>query len=140
MTQIQRQLPLIVQRAVKKNKKWILDLNRSQLIDGLDSEGRDLGEYSPNTIRRKREDPARTLTGMNISLFDTGQFHKDLFLTINDLVLELDNSNAKTGKLTLIFGDDIIGLDKMSVDLLIEKILPDILNDLEKLINGVRYV
>lgn len=135
---LQKQLPKIVEKAVRKNKDYILWLNQSQLKAGLDSDDRTLGTYAIETIRLKESNPKRTLTGYNISLYDTGSFHNKMKLAVKDMILTIDSGDKKRDMLTHFYGENILGLDETSINLLIEKIMPEIINEISELINGVR--
>lgn len=113
-----------IESIVYQNKEQIIDLNReNQLFDmGIDSNGKNLLEYSQATIRikiKKKQPIDRT------TLFDTGEFYKGFFIKFNpsNYTLEIWSSDKKTTKLIEKYGKDIFGLIPKNIEYLDEKII-----------------
>jgi len=88
----------------------IIRLNtENQLFEeGIDSEGRDLGEYRPFTIEVKRK------TGLpwdHVTLYQTGEFYASFRVTYDANGFSIDADGDKSDKnLFEVFGENITGL------------------------------
>jgi hypothetical protein len=102
-------------------RKLIIELNtKSQLYnDGVDGNGKQLGEYSPFTIEEKKRKGQRF---DHVTLKDTGAFYEsfELFRTNNAIFVEADVFKEDTNLLEE-WGKDILGLNEKSLIVLREK-------------------
>ena len=119
-----------------KVQNYIIDLNTegeqtSQLYNlGIDSEGNNLGEYSPYTIQFKVEKGQRF---DHITLKDTGDFYETFKVKPTKKGFELTaNPNKDDDNLFEIYGKEIVGLTKDNQKLLIAFISSDFEKELEK--------
>ena len=95
----------------------IIRLNTEDQLeeDGVDSLGRQLGEYSPYTVEIKRSKGQRT---DHITLKDTGAFYGSFKVVVNSrgYTIEADDRSLYEVPLTDSFGLDILGLTDENVD------------------------
>jgi len=122
---------------------FIVELNTegqptSQLYEfGIDSEGKTLGQYSPNTIEGV---PGRFLGKKqkgqrfdHITLRDTGRFYSTFRVVVgrNAFIIFADGRKADTN-LFDEFGEDIAGLTEQNIENLVEYIGPLVADEVEK--------
>ncbi|MFM7856693.1 MAG: hypothetical protein ACKO96_33400, partial [Flammeovirgaceae bacterium] len=94
----------------------IIRLNtENQLFEeGIDSEGRDLGEYRPFTIEVKRK------TGLpwdHVTLFQTGEFYASFRVTYDANGFSIDANGDKPDKnLFDVYGDNVLGLTSFNME------------------------
>jgi hypothetical protein len=95
-------------QSAQEIKDLALDLNRLQLqAEGVDSEGKKLGQYSPATKRIKQ---AKGQDISHITLLDTGEFQGKLFLDTKQLPIFIGSKDSKTPKIFKRFGPGVLGL------------------------------
>ena len=102
---------------ISDNKQQIADLNREQLMDGFNKEGKKLKKYQSNSYaaRKNRMNSAPGLG--NPDLYLTGRFHEAMNVKINSKVsYEIFSADSKTSDLTKKYGKDIFGLTEESRD------------------------
>ena len=121
---------------------WIEEANRKQLLTGKNSFDVKLsdigGGYSDFTLQNNTSSISKTRNDVN--LYDTGEFHKSITVTVDTSLLEIDADPFKTdenGKTTSLFdewGEDIIGLNEENlqelIDTLKDKLIIEILKKL----------
>lgn len=116
--------------------KFVISLNLyNQLFDqGVDSEGRVIGYYKPETQRRR----PNKIAGTPYTLHDTGEFYDSVRVELLDGELEFRSDEMKDdGSMVEIYGDSILGLTQESQEMLIGAIKNENIADiLEKLIFG----
>ena len=107
----------------------VAQLNREQLLEGRDAQGRLLsdigGEYSDLTLELHPEKSRFTVT-----LFDTGEYHQSINarVTPEGYIIEGDHFKDDFGIITDLtdrWGEDIEGLNEESLIRLAEEILID---------------
>ena len=107
---------LDIHRAVKttlgEGRELMLDLNRDQLMQGKRSDGSDITpEYTYFTRLRKMEQGANPDV---VSLYDTGDFQREMYLDVGNDTLEIDSMDDKSSELKDKYGEGIFGLDDTS--------------------------
>lgn len=124
----------IALQSFQEHKEEAMDLNtESQLFDqGVDSKGRDLGEYTPFTVQIKRAKGQKTDF---ITLKDEGDFYEGFFVKANKFPVVFDSRDSKKKKLVERFGKDIFGLTQQSVNELNEEYIKETIQ--EKFKSGV---
>lgn len=92
---------------LKRHEQFILDLNREQMMAGLDADGQPLGEYQSEeyAIMKLAYNPAGV-----VDLRLTGSFHNEMFITDEGGIWSTD---SKTEKLVELYGN-IFGLTEAS--------------------------
>lgn len=102
----------------KRMRDLIIRLNtEDQLYNkGIDSRGRELGNYSPFTIEIKIEKGQRY---DHITLNDTGDFYKSFRVLLNGSDIKIDYNDEGKG-LALDWGEDIIGLTEENLQRVID--------------------
>lgn len=88
--------------------------------DGEDGQGNSLGEYHFNTVAIKELKGQKT---SNITLKDTGDYHKSHRLSISGLVTA--DTQKPDQDLAVEFGKDILVLSNKGQDVMIKKFLKD---------------
>lgn len=97
-------------KIIDDNDEVILDLNRRQLMSGIDAKGKSLGDYkNPSYALMKKTLNPKGVVDLNL----TGDFH-DSMLLVNNLPIEIDAFDGKTNDLKNKYGQDIFGLTKES--------------------------
>ena len=122
--------PILIIRQILSDRailNWIEQANRRQLFAGknsLDVKLSDIGGgYSDLTLELHPEKQRDV-----VNLYDTGEFHKSITVTVDTNLLQLDADPFKTddnGNETDLFeewGEDIIGLNEENLQQLIEVI------------------
>lgn len=96
--------------ALFQNKDAIVDLNREQMREGLTSKGYYIApDYSNSYAREKLERSTYNAPVGVPDLFDTGSFHKGMFVNIFADTFSITSKDEKTGDLTERY-KDIFGL------------------------------
>lgn len=93
-----------IDKLIKENEPEIVDANTSQLMDGVDSQGKSLGEYKSKSYAdyKLMKNPKGV-----VDLKNEGDFHTGFFIDDKN---RLDSKDSKTGKLTSWYGEGIFGL------------------------------
>lgn len=90
----------------------IASQQRDQLFQGRTSKGTQIKpKYRPRTIQIKKKKGQPT---DRVTLKDTGDFHKAVFLDVRQDTLVLDSADSKAQKLIDKYDPGIFGLDKTS--------------------------
>lgn len=88
--------------AAKEQQELALDLNRFQLIGGIDGDGKSLGEYSKSNRKKSgRRD-----------LYDTGDFQGAMYLDTKQIPIFIESKDKKTPILKAVHGAAILKLTK----------------------------
>lgn len=121
----------------KDFQKFIISLNQNdQLFDeGIDSLGVSLGEYSDFTKLKKKQDGQRF---DHITLLDTGGFYKSFKVTVSKGGFTISANPIKDdSNLFDDFGEEIVGLTKENLQLVINAIRERILTKVREQIRLV---
>ena len=111
-------------------QKFIISLNQNdQLFDeGIDSDGNSLGRYADFTIELKKEAGQRF---DHITLLDTGKFYKSFKITVSKGGFFIDADPVKEkSNLFDNFGEEILGLTKENLQIVIDAIREKILAEI----------
>jgi hypothetical protein len=108
-----------------KNAEFIEDLNRDQLSRGERSDETLLPNYSPTSVAMGKP-PGR------IRLFDEGPFYEGINASIFDDEMRFEGEDEKTGMLISKYGAMILGLSDDSLQILIDKIKPEIIDEVRR--------
>jgi len=87
--------------ALRPNKDTIADYNRQQLLRGMDTEVRTLGQYARFTYKNRWKP---------VDLKLTGDFHRSIKAKFNPTSVELVATDPKTDELKARYGAEILGL------------------------------
>lgn len=139
-------------------QKWILDLNRSQLFSGEDSEGKELGDigggYSPTTeflnegIRfsfNPKDSGFGTVEGGSKSkeqggspfLLDSGDYYDSYTLSVGNGLFEINSDPIKDGEnLEDSYGDNLEGLQDINLQKVINVIRESFIKEVRTLITN----
>lgn len=95
-----------LEEIIRKTGTAVLDLNRRQLMQGVDSNGLSLGEYKSEAYARMK----RTLNPNGVvDLKLTGSFHENFFIA-SEIPLIIWSYDEKTDDLVAKYGEEIFGL------------------------------
>lgn len=120
---------LIFEELIDSNmKELVIELNQTQLFElGEDSTGRRLWSFSPSQpyspytmqIKQAKGQPTDRLT-----LKDTGRFYESFKVVVgsDEFIIDANGQKSDTN-LFDEYGDDILGLNKFSMDEFLEKLL-----------------
>lgn len=118
-------IDIILRESVRESASVIEDKIIEQLERGERGDGEKLPDYSPVSVAvyGKRPGP--------MTLRDTGDYHMDHFVTVDDDGFEIRNRNWKTPKLAMMYGREILELQSTSFmdiksDILTESIFMNI--------------
>jgi len=91
---------------VQETSEEVLNMNRAQLMQGMDSQGNSLGKYQSESYARFK----RTLNPRGVvDLKLTGSFHENFFIA-SEVPLIIWSYDEKTNDLVEKYGEDIFGL------------------------------
>jgi hypothetical protein len=104
-----------LRQIIKRRDAIILDLNRSQLMSGVDSEGKRLDEYKSEWYRKFKAtlNPKR-VTDLRLE----GNFHENFFM-VGELPIIIWSYDDKTDELVAKYGRKIFGLTEENKDRLL---------------------
>lgn len=125
LEKFQREIEENVIEATKQHESQMIGMNQDNLFAGIDSEGDEIGpDYRPFTIELKRmlRQPTNRVT-----LKDTGDFYKSIFLTFGKTSIFFDAKDWKFPDLIKKYGSDILGITDEDLDDLRELIKPDLI-------------
>ena len=124
----------IVSLVIDEKRYFILDLIRSQLIEGERGDGTPIGIYSDSDISRRYVDLKFDMglfqgnSYPNYDLFFEGTFYKSLVLTIQGDHIQIDSLDPKLGDIeSNIFDKDIsksLELNAENLQILINEMEP----------------
>lgn len=101
--------------------------------EGIDSLGRQLGDYAPSTIAYKRRKGQRY---DHVTLKDTGDFYNsfNVKVNVNEIIIDADDSSKYNKPLFEVWGVDVLGLtdDNMNYikEMILENYIKFVLNEL----------
>ena len=121
----------IILGLVQTEEGLVLDLVREeQLYEGQDAEGQEIRpKYTPFTVQIKR------LKGQptdRVTLKDTGAFYRSFDIDYGPNYFEIKATDGKTRKLKRKYGEQILGLDEDSLQLLIDLLKDELKREFEK--------
>lgn len=107
---LREQLPIIVGECMLTEQDEIVKLNAEQMLEGINSEGEQIGEYH-NTgyaLDKNRMNPKAGYGNVDLNL--TGGFQDRMYLIANGSEYEITSMDEKTNKLIWQYGEIIFGL------------------------------
>lgn len=113
---VKKSLPEILRDAIIEHREFIAELNRQQLWMGERSDGTMLPFYKEGS--KQPNAPGR------IVLFDEGDFHDGIDISIDDSSFEMVGVDEKTAILLHNYGQMILGLNEENINELRAKIKP----------------
>lgn len=108
-------------------KKLIIELNTNDQLynKGIDSLGRELGNYSPATIEGTKNFPGKIEKGQrydHITLNDTGKFYESFKVTLKGTEIIITAQTLKEDTdLLKEWGEEILGLTNENLQRVIDK-------------------
>jgi len=121
----------------KSFQEFILDLNRKdQLMDGIDSLGVSLDNYSPFSQTETVSYKGKTATkgaGNPIILLDTAEFYDSFSIELSGNAINISANPIKDDtNLFTEYGKDILGLTKENTEVLINSLRVKILKEIKR--------
>jgi hypothetical protein len=132
MSRLERFRPLpAMQEAIVKNADDILDINRRQLEQGEDAAGVDMGDYSNWYADYKgRKNP--------IDLKDTGSYHSNMYLEIDNKETRIRNRDQKEASLNKYVKKRTqgqpLGIKKENIPFMVAAVRPEFIADFKRTI------
>lgn len=111
----------IIREEAIKQRDFIAQLNRDQLLAGKRADGRDMPEYAASSQKSGK-----------ITLFDEGDFHAGIDAVFEDDFFNVVGTDFKTGFLIAKF-EESLGLNKESLNRLRSRMLPNIIKRIKEL-------
>ena len=142
MTQEQLNMKLIglpakiessIQAIVKANEDEIVKRNRGQLMDGMSSNGKKLGEYKSNSWINKRKKKGKQVQFVDLNFSGDWQGSFYAKADANGVLIGAKNIKEWGGKDVLVhhWGEDIYGLSEENFDWLFNVITDSLYNELK---------
>jgi len=121
-------IPSVAVTTLKENSERMADLIAGQLAQGLRSDGSEiLPSYKPLTIELKHEKSGLAAVTDHVTLYDTGEHYKELYVEIKGDEIEYGSHDDKSEKLQEKYdvkgrkgNGSIYGLTEDSKDELVE--------------------
>ena len=110
----------IIYQEALLHREFIAELNKEQLMIGIDAEGKDMPDYIEGSLFG---------TG-KINLKDTGDFHAGIQPLFDDLGIEMWSTDEKTRFLEPMY--DALGLTQESKKMLRDKMKQGIINSIKQ--------
>lgn len=123
-----------IEKIIADNQSFLVGLVKNRLYQrGYDADNKPiLPDYTPSTIRRKKEDKQRT---SHVTLRDTGDFYKGMFVEVTNWLIKVDSTDGKTDSLISKYGEGILGFTEAEQEQIIfsiiEPAIQKILNSLQ---------
>ena len=113
---LEKGLKKTIKKVILKGNREIIDAIKSRLYGtGIDGDGRYLGNYHPNTIKRWKK------TTMHISLLNTGDWYSGIFVTTRGNIVTIMSRDKKNSMLIEEYSENILALNKNEQLLIIEE-------------------
>lgn len=124
---VSRELPEYAVEIIEKNKKEILDIQESQILEGVRGDGKRTKKYkSDQYIKQKNKRSAKSFPYRNY--FDTGDFLNGLFLYPNNDVAVIGSMDSKTSFLEDEEDGEMFGITKKNKPEIDKIIAPELIN------------
>lgn len=90
--------------AIENSEKPIVEMNRKQLNEGIDSLGASIWSRKPYTFRTQFIKQKKGQPSDRVTLKDTGSFHRGFFVEVGGNQYDVDSNDAKTDELVDKYG------------------------------------
>jgi hypothetical protein len=108
-------------KIIKTNEDELLDVNRSQLLEGIDADGKRLRRYrNPKYAALKRTMNSKGVTDLRF----TGRLYDAMFLDASKFAVIYDSKDSKAPMLKQKYGN-IFGITKQNEEMVAGEILGD---------------
>jgi hypothetical protein len=118
----------IMSDVITDTSETILDANREQMLLGLDKRGQEIiPPYKPFTRERKQEQGRDPDT---VTLYDTGEFHRQMFMKVEGKNILIDSKDEKTNELMVKYDkqDTVLGIPETAKTNINESIMDKFIN------------
>lgn len=118
----------IMSDCINDTSETILDANRDQMLLGLDKTGSEIiPPYKPFTRERKQEQGRDPDT---VTLYDTGDFHRQMFIKLENKSVIIDSKDEKTNELMVKYNknDTVLGIPETKKTNINESIMDKFIN------------
>lgn len=118
----------IMSDCITDTSETILDANRDQMLLGLDKTGIEIiPPYKPFTRERKQEQGRDPDT---VTLYDTGEWHRQMFMKLEDKSIIIDSKDEKTNELMVKYNknDTVLGIPETKKTNINESIMDKFIN------------
>lgn len=115
-------------RIVQEESNFVIDLNQSQMLSGIDSKGNELKEYASKGYAAYKN-KINSIPGFGVpDLKLTGAFQREMYLQFSSkgFPVEIFSRDEKTQTLTQKYGKDIFGVTQDNLENLRDHLKPKI--------------
>jgi hypothetical protein len=105
-------VPDAIKITLGKTRQLILEKNRDQMMQGIRSDGSVIAPPYTYFTRLKKVEKGRDPE--TVTLYDTGDFHRAMFLDVGAEFVEISSTDYKADELEEKYGRAIFGLTKES--------------------------
>jgi hypothetical protein len=103
-------VPRIVEYSAEEQREGLADINREQLLQGIESSGNKISpEYASKSYARRKQsmNSAPGLGTPDLKL--TGEFHRQLIAKVSEEEIVFSSRDEKNDRLVSKYGEDIFG-------------------------------
>lgn len=131
--QLEESLPMIILNVVKEEQDFVISLNvDSQLMRGFDGEGKKVTpKYKPATVKLKKK---KGQPHDRVTLRDEGDFQGSFYLEFENGQFWVKTTDHKQVWLLKRYGEQVLGLNEESLQLLINHIRETVTTKAQKMI------
>lgn len=111
-----------VKMTIGQTRQLIIERNQDQLIQGIRSDGSEITPAYTYFTREKKKEKGRDPD--IVSLYDTGDFYRGMFVDVGSDVIEIDSADYKSDELKDKYGEKIFGMSPDSRGKYVEDAIP----------------
>lgn len=122
----------LVKMTIGQTRQLIIEKNQDQLTQGIKSDGSNITpEYTFFTKEKKKvkgRDPDI------VTLYDTGDFYRNMFVDVGSDVIEVDSTDYKSEDLKDKYGDKIFGMTRDSKEEYVNEAIPVLVDKIKEIL------
>lgn len=122
----------LVKMTIGQTRQLIVEKNQDQLTQGIKSDGSNITpEYTFFTKEKKK---AKGRDPDIVTLYDTGDFYRDMFVDVGSDVIEIDSTDYKSEDLKDKYGDKIFGMTRDSKEEYVNEAIPVLVDKIKEIL------